>query len=117
MTYGNIKPICLPPGTVPQPPDNISVVVIGWGSTSRSTLTLSSTLLQVTLQTIPRTDSACGFIIFDSALQFCAGVPTGDKDACQGDSGGPLMAFVDNVWQLYGIISYGYKCAFANIPA
>ncbi|CAF4514934.1 unnamed protein product [Rotaria sp. Silwood1] len=109
MTYRNIKPICLPPGTVPQPPDNISVVVIGWGSTSGSTLTLSSTLLQVTLQTIPSTNSGCGFIISDSALQFCAGVPTGDKDACQGDSGGPLMAFVDNVWQLYGSATI-YQC-------
>ncbi|CAF2823891.1 unnamed protein product [Rotaria sp. Silwood2] len=115
MKHGNIKPICLPSGTVSQPSDNISMIAIGWGTTSATGNTLSSTLLQVTLQSIPSTYSTCQLIISDSKLQFCAGVLTGDT--CQGDSGGPLMVFVNNVWQLYGITSYGYLCAFPGFPA
>ncbi|CAF5152884.1 unnamed protein product, partial [Rotaria sp. Silwood1] len=113
----NIKPICLPSGIVSQPQDNIGMVAVGWGSTSASTISLSSTLLQVTLQSVPTTDSGCRMVIADSTVQFCAGIQIGGKDTCQGDSGGPLMAYVDNVWQLYGITSYGYQCAFPGIPA
>ncbi|CAF3825849.1 unnamed protein product [Rotaria sp. Silwood1] len=117
MSNENIKPICLPSGIVSQPQDNIGMVAVGWGSTSASTINLSSTLLQVTLQSVPTTDNGCRVVIADSTVQFCAGIQTGGKDTCQGDSGGPLMAYVDNVWQLYGITSYGYQCALPGIPA
>lgn len=43
---------------------------------------------------------------------FCAGVKGGGKDACQGDSGGPLTT---NGVQM-GIISWGVRCADADIP-
>ncbi|CAF3032307.1 unnamed protein product [Rotaria sp. Silwood2] len=116
MKYGNIKPICLPPDTVPQPPDNISMIALGWGKTSMWTHEFSSTLRQVTVQSIASTYSGCKDLISDSKLQFCAGIITGGKDTCQGDGGGPLMAFVDNVWQIYGITSYGYGCALPGSP-
>ncbi|CAF2823906.1 unnamed protein product [Rotaria sp. Silwood2] len=116
MRHGNIKPICLPSDTVSQPSDNISMIAIGWGTTSATGNILSSTLLQVTLQSISSRYSGCKDLIYDSKLQFCAGIITGGKDTCQGDSGGPLMAFVNNVWQLYGITSYGYGCALPGSP-
>ncbi|CAM4989821.1 unnamed protein product, partial [Rotaria socialis] len=44
----------LPPsGTVAQPPDNIDMVAVGWGTTSSGSNTVSQDLLQVTLQSIP----------------------------------------------------------------
>ncbi|CAF0971553.1 unnamed protein product [Rotaria sordida] len=116
MIYGNIKAICLPSGTVPQPPDNIDMIAIGWGTTSTWTDEFSSTLRQVTVQSIASTSNRCQRVISDSKLQFCAGVRTGNKDTCKGDGGGPLMAFVNNIWQLYGVTSYGYGCASPDYP-
>ncbi|CAF1104166.1 unnamed protein product [Rotaria sp. Silwood1] len=116
MTRRNIKPICLPSGIVPQPPDNINMIAIGWGTTSTWTNTLSSTLLQVTLQSIASTFRGCQRVLSDTQRQFCAGIKTGGKDTCRGDGGGPLMTFVNNVWQLNGITSYGYGCALRGYP-
>ncbi|CAF1544331.1 unnamed protein product [Rotaria magnacalcarata] len=115
MTNHNLKPICLPSGTVAQPPDNIDMVAVGWGTTSSGSNTVSQDLLQVTLQSIPSASSSCRPYIYDSQKQFCAGVPAGGKDTCQGDSGGPLMAFVNNLWQVDGLTSYGYGCAYPNV--
>ncbi|CAF1104196.1 unnamed protein product [Rotaria sp. Silwood1] len=116
MRHGNIKSICLPSGTVSQPPDNINMIAIGWGITSISSDKSSSTLRQVTLKSVSLTYSGCKPLIFDSKLQFCAGIITGGKDTCLGDSGGPLMAFVNNIWQLHGITSYGNGCALPEYP-
>lgn len=49
---------------------------------------------------------------FKEGIMFCSGVPGGGKDACQGDSGGPLHT--NGV--LIGIISWGVRCADADIP-
>lgn len=41
------------------------------------------------------------------------------SDSCQGDSGGPLMMMApdsSDVWFLYGIVSFGYKCASPGFP-
>lgn len=38
---------------------------------------------------------------------FCAGYEDGKRDACTGDSGGPLL--LDG--KLFGVISWGTKCA------
>lgn len=37
-------------------------------------------------------------------------------DTCQGDSGGPLMAFINGLWQLQGLTSYGQGCAQPGFP-
>ncbi|CAF3014864.1 unnamed protein product [Rotaria sp. Silwood2] len=116
MRHGKIKPICLPPGTVPRPPDNMNLVAVGWGTVSTTEDQLPSTLYQVTVKSISSTNSGCKDVLSDSKLHFCAGIITGGKDTCQGDSGGPLMAFVNNVWQLYGLTSYGYGCALPGSP-
>lgn len=43
---------------------------------------------------------------------FCAGYENGGHDACIGDSGGPLIVH----GKLFGIISWGTKCAEKNRP-
>ncbi|XP_075222262.1 venom protease-like isoform X2 [Lycorma delicatula] len=44
----------------------------------------------------------------------CAG--GGKKDACAGDSGGPLMLPQQGLFYLYGVVSYGHKCAEPGFP-
>lgn len=43
------------------------------------------------------------------------------KDSCKGDSGGPLLMQVPSSksssrWYVYGIVSFGYKCATVDFP-
>ncbi|CAF3508182.1 unnamed protein product [Rotaria sp. Silwood2] len=116
MKHGNIKPICLPSGTVPQPADNISMIAVGWGTRSMSSMIPSSILQQITVKSVPSTYSGWQKFVSDSRLQFCAGIITGGKDTCQGDSGGPLMAFVNKAWQPHGITSNGNGCALSSNP-
>ncbi|CAF0982411.1 unnamed protein product [Adineta steineri] len=117
MTNGYIKPICLPTGTNSEPSDNIDIIAVGWGVTSTSQDISSQNLQQVTIKSIKSTSKDCLKIIDNSQVQFCAGIlTTGGKDTCQGDSGGPLVAFVNGLWQLDGITSYGYGCALPGYP-
>ncbi|CAF0982602.1 unnamed protein product [Adineta steineri] len=117
MTNGYIKPICLPTGTNSEPPDNIDMIAAGWGVTSTSQDISSQNLQQVTIKSIKSTSKDCLKIIDNSQVQFCARIlTTGGKDTCQGDSGGPLVAFINGLWQLDGITSYGYGCALPGYP-
>lgn len=47
---------------------------------------------------------------------FCAGSLDEGIDACDGDSGGPLVCLNNGVHTLYGIISWGQHCGYANRP-
>ncbi|CAF4291172.1 unnamed protein product, partial [Adineta steineri] len=77
----------------------------------------TDSLQQVTVQAFSSTSADClRSNMTNATVQFCAGVSGGGKDTCQGDSGGPLMAFVNNVWILAGITSFGYGCAQAGYP-
>ena len=44
----------------------------------------------------------------------CAGYMPGGKDTCQGDSGGPMVVRKDEIWYIYGVTSFGYRCAEAT---
>ena len=48
--------------------------------------------------------------------EFCAGHMEGGKDSCQGDSGGPLICVVGKTPILFGLVSWGDKCAEPKLP-
>jgi secreted trypsin-like serine protease len=99
MTSGNLKPICLPTGTTVQPPDNISLVAVGWGVTSASYDTAAPSLRQVTVESIANADSNCQSIIDDSQLQFCAGLEAGGKGNTS------IENFSNNIYSFYRYLS------------
>ncbi|CAF2419852.1 unnamed protein product [Rotaria sp. Silwood2] len=99
------------------PPADLNLVAIGWGVQTEGSQTVSSTLRQVTIQSIAATNSYCqNAKVADPSTRFCAGVmPSGDT--CQGDSGGPLLMFTSSkIWEQVGITSVGYGCARASYP-
>ena len=52
----------------------------------------------------------------NSNQEFCAGYMEGGKDSCQGDSGGPLICLVRTTPILFGLVSWGDKCAEPRLP-
>ncbi|CAF1300336.1 unnamed protein product [Rotaria magnacalcarata] len=101
------------------PNAGINLIAIGWGAQTEHSQTASSTLRQVSVQSIASTSTYCRNVnLYDSSKRFCAGVmPTGGKDTCQGDSGGPLLMFTSsNIWEQVGITSVGYGCGRPNYP-
>ncbi|CAF0944902.1 unnamed protein product [Didymodactylos carnosus] len=113
LTQGTVSKVCLPSNNVPSeyPPSGKTVVAIGWGVLASSSQSVSQSLRQVTLNSIPKSTKSCSTSLRNSVTQFCAGVNGGGKDTCQGDSGGPLMMFTRNQWEQIGIVSYGVGCA------
>lgn len=70
-----------------------------------------------------RTNAVCDNAFSNQSIvmansQLCAGGEDG-IDTCSGDSGGPLMyAGPDNVWKIYGIVSFGTSaCGMKDFPA
>ncbi|CAF3350284.1 unnamed protein product [Rotaria socialis] len=139
MTDPRISAICIPLVSASTlsvgewPSAGTTVVAVGWGRLSEGG-SISSTLQQVTLQTVDRQSPTCTPLMNNWLYQFCAAAHCKGKcpalclinlecgvfhfamlDTCQGDSGGPLMAFTtSNQWVLVGATSNGIGCAEAN---
>jgi secreted trypsin-like serine protease len=122
--------------------DNRTAWVLGFGQTSYNGRT-SDQLRQADLKIVPHAkckrafahlvkltrDYVCASSQYDSED---AAKSTGKlKDSCQGDSGGPLMMMASEDeeaptatgdtpnreterWYIYGIVSFGFKCAVPN---
>ncbi|CAF2156252.1 unnamed protein product [Rotaria magnacalcarata] len=121
MTDPGISVICIPLVSASTlsagewPSAGTTVVAVGWGRLSEGG-SISSTLQQVTLQTVDRQSSTCIPTMNNWLYQLCAAAQC--KDTCQGDSGGPLMAFTtSNQWVLVGATSNGIGCAEKNYAA
>ncbi|XP_055954789.1 trypsin-2 [Patella vulgata] len=91
--------------------------VIGWGTTTESGT--SAARLQEASKPI-LSDSQCssdlGSNSYYSNSMLCSGYAAGGVDACQGDSGGPFFCQRNGVWELVGIVSWGYGCARPGRP-
>ncbi|XP_067612941.1 trypsin-1 [Eurosta solidaginis] len=113
--FDPMRPVCLP-SRWNQNFDFKEGVVAGWGLTSEDGMA-SSVLREVAVPII--TNTQCRATSYKSMItdtMLCAGlVEKGGKDACQGDSGGPL-AVRERVFQLAGVVSFGYGCAKPNAP-
>ena len=93
--------------------------VAGWGTTSSGgslSAVLQSVKVDIFSHKYCEANSNYG-MIFDETSEFCAGKMSGGIDSCQGDSGGPLVCVDENNHAiLYGIVSWGYGCAFDGYP-
>lgn len=117
----NLHPVCLP---FTQPVRDFDLegtfpFVAGWGSVYFNGPG-SSRLLEVQIPVVDLEECKEKFksftnVIIDNRI-VCAGFARGGKDACQGDSGGPLMLPHNGSYYLFGVVSYGYKCAEPGYP-
>lgn len=131
-----VSPACLPyddlrlanqqPGSV----DNRTVWVLGFGQTTyngRSSDQLKEADLKIVQHA--KCKRAFSHLVRLTSEYVCASSQVDEetsgklKDSCQGDSGGPLMirrsasaSQTRNPWYIYGIVSFGYKCASHGFP-
>ncbi|CAL1683636.1 unnamed protein product [Lasius platythorax] len=93
--------------------NGVMVNVTGWGAV-KSGGKASPVLRKVSLPIVDRETCRNRYKYVRSITDrmICAGYMQGGKDSCQGDSGGPLTAN----GTLYGIVSWGYKCAQPLYP-
>jgi len=115
--YPHIRPACLPQSDE-NDYDGYSAIVSGWGTTS-SGGQLSNYLQFVDVNVLSNavcTDSY-GYSSREITEQMmCANVEGGGKDSCQGDSGGPLVTPNPDLYEVIGVVSWGYGCAEADYP-
>uniref|UniRef100_A0A3P8ZQT4 Transmembrane serine protease 4b n=1 Tax=Esox lucius TaxID=8010 RepID=A0A3P8ZQT4_ESOLU len=111
ITGDTVRPVCLPPHSLPLKAGD-TLVVTGWGlSVLFSPGNLTSVLQSATVCLIER--KVCSQSDYDLLItprMLCAGYMEGKVDTCQGDSGGPLV-FLSRSWQLVGVVSWGLGCA------
>ncbi|KAF2896091.1 hypothetical protein ILUMI_10089 [Ignelater luminosus] len=116
-----IRPICLPPPSLPPAKLDSYLTVVGWGMTENGTT--SDIKLKVDVPLV--SNRICREKLPPSRPisrnHYCAGGEL-DKDACRGDSGGPLMrSFKNNPgdleqWYLEGIVGSGIGCGRMGSP-
>ncbi|XP_011694179.1 PREDICTED: trypsin-1-like isoform X2 [Wasmannia auropunctata] len=89
------------------------VNVTGWGA-AKAGGEPSPVLMKVSLPIVSRKtcQNVYRYIRSITDRMICAGYMQGGQDACEGDSGGPLT--VNGI--LYGIVSWGYRCAQPLYP-
>lgn len=106
----NVQPVKL---ATSEPKAGTIVTVTGWGALKQGGST-SSHLMKVSLPIVARSECQNAYKNYNTITNrmICAGYTQGGKDSCQGDSGGPMVAG----GTLYGIVSWGYKCAQPKYP-
>ncbi|VVC88504.1 unnamed protein product [Leptidea sinapis] len=116
----SIRPVCLPPiQSQTFSFAGILATVAGFGAMAE-TGKWSCTLLEAQLPVL--SNDECKDTKYNRTkikdVMMCAGFPeTAHKDACTGDSGGPLVVEnSDNIYELIGVVSWGYGCARKGFP-
>ncbi|OWA55469.1 putative Chymotrypsinogen B, partial [Hypsibius exemplaris] len=120
----HVFPVCLPTGD--NTPVGTDCYTTGWGSrrqvlarNGEKETRVADNLQQVDVKLVEQ--SACRTAYPRpapiSADMLCGYNP--GKDSCQGDSGGPFVCPSQSnstVWELVGVVSWGYGCASPGIP-
>ncbi|XP_055704303.1 uncharacterized protein LOC129802468 isoform X2 [Phlebotomus papatasi] len=113
----HIQPICLPTKNTIYFP-GMTCTISGWGSIqsgkSTSALELRAGTVPILSNDICREPHVYGNKITEG--MFCAGSLDEGIDSCMGDSGGGLVCQSEGIHKLYGIISWGHHCGYANKP-
>ncbi|KAL1236208.1 Plasma kallikrein [Trichinella spiralis] len=110
-----VSAVCLPKSRTVLPINQLCLTV-GWGHRYERGY-YSNTLYQTYVPI--KSDSYCKKCygdLYSAGIMLCAGFEDGGKDSCQGDSGGPLTCQRDGVWQLEGVVSFGFGCARRDTP-
>jgi len=114
-----VQPVCLPSAPVQIRQEDCYVA--GWGRTSwngfqaSKLLEIPAIIYDVESECNPNYRENGNTPLIDEVM-ICAGNMAGGIDACQGDSGGPLVCLEDGVPVMHGIVSWGVKCAMADLP-
>ncbi|XP_052786390.1 trypsin-2-like [Mya arenaria] len=116
-----VRPVCMPPAGSNHTYQ--TCVITGWGA-AYSGGHGTHALYKANVPVLP-TD-VCTYLLDRSIpnTMICAGFKQGGVDTCQGDSGGPLVCESGGIYQIVGIVSWGYSCAekytpgvYTNVPA
>jgi len=105
----NVNLVCLPNGP---PNPGSKCVVTGWGRLVEGGY--PSNVLQELVVPIWSNNYCNSPKIYNGHIHptmLCAGYEQGGRGVCQGDSGGPLVCYIDQQWQLHGVVSWGGICA------
>ncbi|KAI5625059.1 urokinase-type plasminogen activator precursor [Silurus asotus] len=117
----SVRTACLPPAHH-MPPYGSFCHIAGYGhekndkipDTFRYSLNMKQAQVQIISPTVCERKDYYGNRVTEN--QFCAASPKWTEDACQGDSGGPLLCEDGGRMFLFGIISWGEKCALESKP-
>merc|ERR1712123_219137 len=112
----NIRPVCLPEDDSADYA-GFAATVSGWGTT-QSGGSQANVLMEVEVDVMTNTDCTTFPHVYSpeqiTDRMMCAAAP--NKDSCQGDSGGPLVTQNPSLFELIGVVSWGYGCAAADAP-
>ncbi|XP_029376217.1 tissue-type plasminogen activator-like [Echeneis naucrates] len=111
------RTVCLPPSDT-QLPAGFQCSVAGFGKESFGAWHFSKYLKQANVKLLSKTDCTkeLSYQNLVTENMICAGSPDWTSDACEGDSGGPLVCEVSGRMFLFGVVSWGDKCAMMNKP-
>ncbi|XP_060942729.1 plasminogen activator, urokinase a [Limanda limanda] len=110
------RTVCVPPSRT-QLPAGVQCSIAGYGKESylgRFSKILKQAEVNLLSQTDCKSESYYGDRITKNMM--CAESPDWSTDACSGDSGGPLVCEVSGKMFLFGVVSWGEKCALKNKP-
>ncbi|OQV19488.1 putative Ovochymase-1 [Hypsibius exemplaris] len=134
----HVHPVCL--GSALPPPVGTTCFTTGWGSTEqRPARTMQEGALkdhknihrdtkvgdplrQVDIKIVDPAVCVATYAAQNDPAVITADMICGyndGKDSCQGDSGGPFVCSTQanpNVWELVGVVSWGYGCASEGVP-
>ncbi|KAK3094469.1 hypothetical protein FSP39_002121 [Pinctada imbricata] len=108
-----VRPVCIPNKN--ESFDGMICTITGWGA-SHSGGVGTHNLYKADVPLL--SNEVCSYLM-DRTIpntELCAGRKRGGVDSCQGDSGGPMVCKKNGVWNIVGIVSWGYSCAQAYTP-